>query len=218
MGTTDVKSLKELSDEVMFHMLIKLSVWPKLGFYFQIGERFARQQDPVPYMVSQPLPWQVHSVSHSRRSSKAEEVSFKEIFTHTAHTIHIHSVHEQIIQYSYTGLWFASLGSTQGNIFYRCIFAVCEEKETGNLLIFSFPCQCGWHFLCSSICISNLSSNGQTEQRQSSEVKHNSACERTSHYLFIVFSNYSNIISKYTYKFNASALKIGPGKLLLLLL
>ncbi|KAM3615545.1 uncharacterized protein V6R79_003869 [Siganus canaliculatus] len=24
-------------------------------------------------MVSQPLPWQVHSVSHSRRSSKAEE-------------------------------------------------------------------------------------------------------------------------------------------------
>ncbi|KAM4567341.1 uncharacterized protein PAE49_010695 isoform 2-T2 [Odontesthes bonariensis] len=24
-------------------------------------------------MVSQPLPWQIHSVSHSRRSSKAEE-------------------------------------------------------------------------------------------------------------------------------------------------
>ncbi|XP_044210386.1 uncharacterized protein LOC122984126 isoform X3 [Thunnus albacares] len=35
--------------------------------------RFARQQDPLPYMVSQPLPWQVHSVSHSRRSSKADE-------------------------------------------------------------------------------------------------------------------------------------------------
>uniref|UniRef100_A0A3B4VJE3 Secreted protein n=1 Tax=Seriola dumerili TaxID=41447 RepID=A0A3B4VJE3_SERDU len=38
-----------------------------------IGVRFARQQDPLPYMVSQPLPWQIHSVSHSRRSSKAEE-------------------------------------------------------------------------------------------------------------------------------------------------
>ncbi|KAM7399284.1 hypothetical protein PAMP_018565 [Pampus punctatissimus] len=35
--------------------------------------RFARQQDPLPYMVSQPLPWQIHSVSHSRRSSKADE-------------------------------------------------------------------------------------------------------------------------------------------------
>ncbi|XP_041851190.1 uncharacterized protein LOC121646339 isoform X1 [Melanotaenia boesemani] len=38
-----------------------------------IGSRFARQEEPLPYMVSQPLPWQVHSVSHSRRSSKAEE-------------------------------------------------------------------------------------------------------------------------------------------------
>uniref|UniRef100_A0A3P8SWG7 Secreted protein n=1 Tax=Amphiprion percula TaxID=161767 RepID=A0A3P8SWG7_AMPPE len=38
-----------------------------------IGMRFAQQQEPLPYMVSQPLPWQVHSVSHSRRSSKAEE-------------------------------------------------------------------------------------------------------------------------------------------------
>ncbi|AWO98992.1 Hypothetical protein SMAX5B_013345 [Scophthalmus maximus] len=38
-----------------------------------IGVRFAREEDPLPYMVSQPLPWQVHSVSHSRRSSKAEE-------------------------------------------------------------------------------------------------------------------------------------------------
>ncbi|KAG7478758.1 hypothetical protein JOB18_007433 [Solea senegalensis] len=39
-----------------------------------IGVRFARQQEPLPYMVSQPLPWQVHSVSHSRRSSsKADE-------------------------------------------------------------------------------------------------------------------------------------------------
>lgn len=47
----------------------------QMFFYLQIGSRFARQEDPVPYMVSQPLPWQVHSVSHSRRSSKAEEVS-----------------------------------------------------------------------------------------------------------------------------------------------
>ncbi|XP_075999549.1 uncharacterized protein LOC142992883 isoform X2 [Genypterus blacodes] len=35
--------------------------------------RFAQQQEPLPYLVSQPLPWQVHSVSHSRRSSKADE-------------------------------------------------------------------------------------------------------------------------------------------------
>ncbi|XP_075892231.1 uncharacterized protein LOC142895230 isoform X2 [Nelusetta ayraudi] len=38
-----------------------------------IGSHFAREEDPVPYIVSQPLPWQLHSVSHSRRSSKAEE-------------------------------------------------------------------------------------------------------------------------------------------------
>uniref|UniRef100_A0A096MD20 Uncharacterized protein n=1 Tax=Poecilia formosa TaxID=48698 RepID=A0A096MD20_POEFO len=38
-----------------------------------IGVRFAQKDEPLPYMVSQPLPWQVHSVSHSRRSSKAEE-------------------------------------------------------------------------------------------------------------------------------------------------
>ncbi|KAM8769506.1 uncharacterized protein AB9X84_002181 isoform 2-T2 [Acanthopagrus schlegelii] len=38
-----------------------------------IGVRFARQEDPLPYMVSQPLPWQIHSVSHSRKGSKAEE-------------------------------------------------------------------------------------------------------------------------------------------------
>lgn len=44
-------------------------------FVLQIGVRFAREEDMVPYMVSQPLPWQIHSVSHSRRSSKAEEVS-----------------------------------------------------------------------------------------------------------------------------------------------
>lgn len=50
-------------------------------FHFQVAVRFARQQDPLPYMVSQPLPWQVHSVSHSRRSSKADEVSYNEICT-----------------------------------------------------------------------------------------------------------------------------------------
>ncbi|XP_071768227.2 uncharacterized protein LOC139921787 isoform X2 [Centroberyx gerrardi] len=38
-----------------------------------IGMRFAQQQDPLTYMVSQPLPWQIHSVSHSRRSSKIDE-------------------------------------------------------------------------------------------------------------------------------------------------
>ncbi|XP_061136944.1 uncharacterized protein LOC133155552 isoform X2 [Syngnathus typhle] len=40
----------------------------------KIGDHFGHQQEPLPYMVSQPLPWQVHSVSHSRRSSKAEEL------------------------------------------------------------------------------------------------------------------------------------------------
>ncbi|XP_061636896.1 uncharacterized protein LOC133481793 [Phyllopteryx taeniolatus] len=39
-----------------------------------IGEHFSRKQEPLPYMVSQPLPWQVHSVSHSRRSSKTDEL------------------------------------------------------------------------------------------------------------------------------------------------
>ncbi|XP_037553074.1 uncharacterized protein LOC119429535 [Nematolebias whitei] len=38
-----------------------------------IGIQFSHKREPLPYMVSQPLPWQVHSVSHSRRSSKAEE-------------------------------------------------------------------------------------------------------------------------------------------------
>ncbi|TNN45681.1 hypothetical protein EYF80_044110 [Liparis tanakae] len=38
-----------------------------------IGVRFAGQQDPSPYLVSQPLPWHVHSVSRRRRSSKIDE-------------------------------------------------------------------------------------------------------------------------------------------------
>lgn len=59
---------------LVFHPLT-LTMTQTCFFYLQIGSRFARQEDPVPYMVSQPLPWQVHSVSHSRRSSKAEEVS-----------------------------------------------------------------------------------------------------------------------------------------------
>lgn len=50
-------------------------------FCFQIGMRFAQKQEPLPYLVSQPLPWQVHSVSHSRRSSKADEVSCNETCT-----------------------------------------------------------------------------------------------------------------------------------------
>uniref|UniRef100_A0A667YPL0 Uncharacterized protein n=1 Tax=Myripristis murdjan TaxID=586833 RepID=A0A667YPL0_9TELE len=50
-----------------------------------IGARLGRQDDePLPYVVSQPLPWQVHSVSHSRKNSKADEVShpmFPVLFT-----------------------------------------------------------------------------------------------------------------------------------------
>lgn len=57
-------------------------------FVLQIGVRFAQEEDTVPYMVSQPLPWQVHSVSHSRRSSKAEEVS--------AHAVHLPPVADRL--------------------------------------------------------------------------------------------------------------------------
>lgn len=60
---------------LVFHPLTLTMTQTCFFFYLQIGSRFTRQEDPVPYMVSQPLPWQVHSVSHSRRSSKAEEVS-----------------------------------------------------------------------------------------------------------------------------------------------
>lgn len=35
--------------------------------------QFGRKPEPLPYMVSQPLPWQVHSVSHSRKNSKVDE-------------------------------------------------------------------------------------------------------------------------------------------------
>uniref|UniRef100_A0A673B160 Uncharacterized protein n=1 Tax=Sphaeramia orbicularis TaxID=375764 RepID=A0A673B160_9TELE len=52
-------------------------------FVLLISVRFAPQQDPLPYMVSQPLPWQVHSVSHSRKSSKADEVSINKVSYHT---------------------------------------------------------------------------------------------------------------------------------------
>ncbi|KAL2095595.1 hypothetical protein ACEWY4_007743 [Coilia grayii] len=31
------------------------------------------QPDPMPYMLSQPIPWQIHSVSNSRRESRIEE-------------------------------------------------------------------------------------------------------------------------------------------------
>ncbi|KAL4647318.1 hypothetical protein GN956_G7887 [Arapaima gigas] len=40
----------------------------------QFGLRWVRQER-LPYMVSQPMPWQVHYVSQSRRSSRADEVS-----------------------------------------------------------------------------------------------------------------------------------------------
>uniref|UniRef100_A0A8C6M507 Uncharacterized protein n=1 Tax=Nothobranchius furzeri TaxID=105023 RepID=A0A8C6M507_NOTFU len=46
-----------------------------------IGFQFARKPEPLPYMVSQPLPWQVHSVSLSRKSSRAEEVSLSKTQT-----------------------------------------------------------------------------------------------------------------------------------------
>ncbi|KAK7156160.1 hypothetical protein R3I94_006288 [Phoxinus phoxinus] len=39
----------------------------------QLGVRWVREQEPVPYLVSQPLPWQVHNVSLSRRGSRSEE-------------------------------------------------------------------------------------------------------------------------------------------------
>ncbi|XP_059371154.1 uncharacterized protein LOC132108463 [Carassius carassius] len=39
----------------------------------QLGVRWVRQQQPLPYMVSQPLPWQVHYVSHSRKGSLSKE-------------------------------------------------------------------------------------------------------------------------------------------------
>ncbi|XP_072314410.1 uncharacterized protein [Eucyclogobius newberryi] len=38
-----------------------------------ISFQFESKPDPLPYMVSQPLPWQIHSVSHSRKNSRAEE-------------------------------------------------------------------------------------------------------------------------------------------------
>ncbi|XP_057207681.1 uncharacterized protein LOC130565121 isoform X3 [Triplophysa rosa] len=39
----------------------------------QLGVRWICQQEPLPYMVSQPLPWQIHYVSQSRRGSRTEE-------------------------------------------------------------------------------------------------------------------------------------------------
>uniref|UniRef100_A0A671KWB8 Uncharacterized protein n=1 Tax=Sinocyclocheilus anshuiensis TaxID=1608454 RepID=A0A671KWB8_9TELE len=48
-----------------------------LSLVFQLGVRWVRQQKPLPYMVSQPLPWQVHYVSHSRKGSRSEEMNEK---------------------------------------------------------------------------------------------------------------------------------------------
>ncbi|XP_067307901.1 uncharacterized protein [Pseudorasbora parva] len=39
----------------------------------QLGVRWVRQPEPLPYVLSQPLPWQVHNVSHSRKGSRSEE-------------------------------------------------------------------------------------------------------------------------------------------------
>ncbi|KAM6973182.1 uncharacterized protein FYW47_003289 [Aplochiton taeniatus] len=38
-----------------------------------IGLRWARQPEPLPYIASQPLPWQIHFVSHSRKTSKSDD-------------------------------------------------------------------------------------------------------------------------------------------------
>ncbi|KAK7882586.1 hypothetical protein WMY93_028760 [Mugilogobius chulae] len=38
-----------------------------------ISLQFERKPEPLPYMVSQPLPWQIHSVSHSRKNSRVDE-------------------------------------------------------------------------------------------------------------------------------------------------
>ncbi|XP_034147815.1 uncharacterized protein LOC117594407 isoform X2 [Esox lucius] len=39
----------------------------------KIGVRFTRNDPPLPFLVSQPLPWQVHHVSQRRRSSLSAE-------------------------------------------------------------------------------------------------------------------------------------------------
>ncbi|KAG5269653.1 hypothetical protein AALO_G00204420 [Alosa alosa] len=39
----------------------------------QLGVRWGKEPEPLPYMLSQPIPWQIHSVSNSRRGSRAEE-------------------------------------------------------------------------------------------------------------------------------------------------
>ncbi|TRY86674.1 hypothetical protein DNTS_025794 [Danionella cerebrum] len=39
----------------------------------QLGIQRVPQPESLPYLVSQPLPWQVHSVSHSRKGSRSEE-------------------------------------------------------------------------------------------------------------------------------------------------
>lgn len=75
-----------MSDEFTYSLHLHFTPLTCTPFHFQIGVRFARQQDPLPYLVSQPLPWQVHSVSHSRRSSKTDEVSCNEICTSVKQT------------------------------------------------------------------------------------------------------------------------------------
>ncbi|XP_035644958.1 uncharacterized protein LOC118395328 isoform X2 [Oncorhynchus keta] len=39
----------------------------------KIGVRFARRDPPLPFVVTQVLPWQVHHVSQKRRSSATAE-------------------------------------------------------------------------------------------------------------------------------------------------
>lgn len=96
-----------------------VDLWPificlsKTSFYFQIGARFTREQDPLPYVVSQPLPWQVHSVSLSRRSSKADEVSYSKIDT-ADHNLHYKP--HQFCSYSFILCMRKLLGTTTSSI------------------------------------------------------------------------------------------------------
>uniref|UniRef100_A0A8C7XEI7 Uncharacterized protein n=1 Tax=Oryzias sinensis TaxID=183150 RepID=A0A8C7XEI7_9TELE len=69
-----------------------------------IGTMFAPQEEPLRYMVSQPLPWQVHSVSHSRKSSKAEEVSQKKTVSSTGSSIDASHI-TMSVTYKRNSLW-----------------------------------------------------------------------------------------------------------------
>uniref|UniRef100_A0A3B4A4S0 Uncharacterized protein n=1 Tax=Periophthalmus magnuspinnatus TaxID=409849 RepID=A0A3B4A4S0_9GOBI len=56
-------------------MLVTMLTFLFVFVYLQISLHFERKPEPLPYMVSQPLPWQIHSVSHSRKNSRVDEVN-----------------------------------------------------------------------------------------------------------------------------------------------